>query len=400
MQKFKIKDLCTILNGRAYKYDELQSSGKYRILRVGNFFSKDDWYYSDMELEDNKYCYNGDLLYAWSANFGPKIWDGEKTIYHYHIWKIIPNEKIDKTFLYYKLKSLTDVLKKNTHGSVMLHLTKSDMENFEIEIPEIEEQRKIAKVLMDIDNKIKMNDEMNNKMTEYMKDTYIEWFKNYNIPGEMFEFKNTEFGKIPNRWNEVALKDVFYFQEGPGIRNWQYVESDGTKFINIRCIKDNDLELETANMISNEEANGKYSHFMLNEWDVVVSTSGTLGKNQIIRKEHLPLCLNTSVIRFKPKKDFKDYSFMYNYLISEEFLNLLDIMATGSVQKNFGPTHLNKINLIYPDRKCLEKFNNLIFPFINKIQTNKSENLQLNGLKDLLLPKLMNGEIKLDKIEL
>lgn len=98
MEKYKIKDICTVLNGRAYKYEELQNAGKYRILRVGNFFSKDDWYYSDMELEDNKYCYNGDLLYAWSANFGPKIWNGEKTIYHYHIWKMVPNEKVDKLF--------------------------------------------------------------------------------------------------------------------------------------------------------------------------------------------------------------------------------------------------------------------------------------------------------------
>ena len=81
MEKYKIKDICTILNGRAYKYEELQDSGKYRILRVGNFFSKDDWYYSDMELDDNKYCYDGDLLYAWSANFGPKIWEGEKKQY-------------------------------------------------------------------------------------------------------------------------------------------------------------------------------------------------------------------------------------------------------------------------------------------------------------------------------
>ena len=104
-----------------------------------------------------------------------------------------------------------------------------------------------------------------------------------------------------------------------GIRNWQYVVDNGTKIINIRCIKDDDLYLDTANMISNEEANGKYKHFMLQEWDVVVSTSGTLGKNQIIRKEHLPLCLNTSVIRFKPLNGMDDFSYMYNYLISKEF---------------------------------------------------------------------------------
>ena len=164
MEKYKIKDICTVLNGRAYKYEELQDSGKYRILRVGNFFSKDDWYYSDMELEDNKYCYNGDLLYAWSANFGPKIWNGEKTIYHYHIWKMVPNENVDKLFLYYKLFSITDRFKDSSHGSVMLHLTKSDMENFVIELPTLTEQRKIGKILKDIEDKIELNNEINNNL--------------------------------------------------------------------------------------------------------------------------------------------------------------------------------------------------------------------------------------------
>lgn len=233
-----------------------------------------------------------------------------------------------------------------------------------------------------------------------MKKTYVEWFKHFNIPNTSFEFKDSELGQIPIDWNIKHLKDVFFFQEGPGIRNWQYVDEDGTKFINIRCIKDRDLELDTANMISNEEAQGKYKHFMLNEWDVVVSTSGTLGRSQIIRKEHLPLCLNTSVIRFKPINGFDEYAFMYNYLISDEFLNLLDVMATGSAQRNFGPMHLKKIDLVYPSKDIINKFNNLMFPIIENIQNNKAENMKLTQLRDTLLPKLMNGEIDLDNIEI
>ena len=84
----KLGDVVRIINGKAYKQEELLSQGKYPVLRVGNFFSNSNWYYSDLELEDDKYCNNGDLLYAWSASFGPKIWDGGKAIYHYHIWKI------------------------------------------------------------------------------------------------------------------------------------------------------------------------------------------------------------------------------------------------------------------------------------------------------------------------
>ena len=77
MEKIKLKEVCTLLNGRAYKQEELLTEGKYPVLRVGNFFSDKEYYYSDLELEEDKYCDNGDLLFAWSASFGPKIWNGE-----------------------------------------------------------------------------------------------------------------------------------------------------------------------------------------------------------------------------------------------------------------------------------------------------------------------------------
>ena len=96
-----LEQVCRFINGRAYKQPELLSEGKYPVLRVGNFFTNSNWYYSNLELEEDKYCDYGDLLYAWSASFGPRIWDGEKSIYHYHIWKILPKENIIlKKFLY------------------------------------------------------------------------------------------------------------------------------------------------------------------------------------------------------------------------------------------------------------------------------------------------------------
>ena len=78
-----------MLNGRAYKQPELLDEGKYKVLRVGNFFTNSTYYYSNLELEEDKYCDNGDLLFAWSASFGAFIWNGGKVIYHYHIWKVL-----------------------------------------------------------------------------------------------------------------------------------------------------------------------------------------------------------------------------------------------------------------------------------------------------------------------
>ena len=73
-----LTEVSRFINGRAYKKPELLQQGKYPVLRVGNFITKDSWYHSNLELDEDKYCDNGDLLYAWSASFGPRIWEGEK----------------------------------------------------------------------------------------------------------------------------------------------------------------------------------------------------------------------------------------------------------------------------------------------------------------------------------
>ena len=143
-RKVALEVNATLLNGRAYKQDELLDSGKYPVLRVGNFFSNRGWYYSDLELDDDKYCDNGDLLYAWSASFGPQIWNGGKVIYHYHIWKVLVGEAYNKQFLCKLLEYATESLMGDTHGIAMMHLTKSGMEKTEFIVPPIERQERFA----------------------------------------------------------------------------------------------------------------------------------------------------------------------------------------------------------------------------------------------------------------
>ena len=143
-QTMALEDNATLLNGRAYKQDELLDSGKYPVLRVGNFFSNRGWYYSNLELNEDKYCDNGDLLYAWSASFGPQIWNGGKVIYHYHIWKVLVGKAYNKQFLCNLLEYTTESLMNDTHGIAMMHLTKSGMEKTEFIVPPLELQEQFA----------------------------------------------------------------------------------------------------------------------------------------------------------------------------------------------------------------------------------------------------------------
>ena len=145
----ELSEVASVLNGRAYSKEELLDVGKYPVLRVGNLFTNRNWYFSNLELQKNKYCSEGDLLYAWSASFGPHIWSGDKVIYHYHIWKIEEDSnRILRKYLYYWL--MWDVAKlKNASGkgATMMHLTKASMESRRLTLPELDRQREIVDAL-------------------------------------------------------------------------------------------------------------------------------------------------------------------------------------------------------------------------------------------------------------
>ncbi|KAA8391014.1 hypothetical protein FOH24_02605 [Acetobacter tropicalis] len=142
----RLQDVCELINGRAYKQDELLERGKYPVLRVGNFFSNRNWYYSNLDLDSEKYCDSGDLLYAWSASFGPRIWDGGKVIFHYHIWKTrLVDVLIEKRFLYHWFEWDKENIKSDHGtGSTMIHVTKGDMEARKFALPSLSEQRRIV----------------------------------------------------------------------------------------------------------------------------------------------------------------------------------------------------------------------------------------------------------------
>ncbi|MFA0693481.1 MULTISPECIES: restriction endonuclease subunit S [Vibrio] len=141
----RLEDLIHVINGRAYKKTEMLSEGT-PILRVGNLFTSNDWYYSDLQLEADKYIDNGDLIYAWSASFGPFIWDGGKVIYHYHIWKmdIFRETSLDKEFSKLFLQAISERIKASGNGIAMIHMTKERMEKVMHPLPPINEQHRIV----------------------------------------------------------------------------------------------------------------------------------------------------------------------------------------------------------------------------------------------------------------
>jgi len=209
-QKYEIQ----LLNGRAYKDSEFEENGKYRVLRVGNLFTNPTWYTSSLELEPEKYCCNGDLLYAWSMSYAPFIWSGDKVIFHYHIWKAILSNNIDKKFAFYYLSTITEALKAEIHETTMGFITMGIMNNSYIVFPELHEQRQIASFLdrkcSAIDTAIEKTKKSIEKLEEYKKAVITKAVTKGLDPDTMMKDSGVEWiGEVPEMWGVKQLRKFY-----------------------------------------------------------------------------------------------------------------------------------------------------------------------------------------------
>ena len=167
----------------------------------------------------------------------------------------------------------------------------------------------------------------------------------------------------------TPISDVVWFQEGPGVRNTQYT-TEGVKLLNVANLVDGEVDLSNTNRyISEEEAYGKYKHFLVDEGDLIIASSGIKvdyfdKKMGFIKAEHLPLCMNTSTIRFKTlNADVLDIQYFMYFLKSESFKQQLAVQITGSAQLNFGPSHLKKMSVkvvpIAQQKEIVHKFSEI-----------------------------------------
>lgn len=149
----------------------------------------------------------------------------------------------------------------------------------------------------------------------------------------------------------IKISDLLFFQEGPGVRNTQYTQS-GVKLLNVANLVNGKVDLSTSDRyISEDEAYGRYKHFLCDDGDFIIASSGIKveyfdRKMGFVDSSMLPLCMNTSTIRFKviDSKRLNIKYFMY-YLKSIHFKQQLSKFITGSAQLNFGPSHLKKMNM-------------------------------------------------------
>ena len=183
------------------------------------------------------------------------------------------------------------------------------------------------------------------------------------------------------------INKYVWFQEGPGVRKNQYRDK-GIKLLNVANLVNGNVDLSTSHRyISEEDANDKYKHFMVDEGDLIIASSGIQvdyfdKKMGFIKKEHLPLCMNTSTIRFKTlDSTVADIRYFMYFLKSNKFKMQLNKLITGSAQLNFGPSHLNKIKIDLPSINIQKKAVNKLDK-ITELIKNKQD--QINCLEKLV----------------
>ena len=202
------------------------------------------------------------------------------------------------------------------------------------------------------------------------------------------------------------FSEILFFQEGPGVRNHQYTTS-GVKLLNVSNLRNGKIDLTTSDRyISENEAFNKYSHFLCDPNDFIIASSGIKidsfdSKMGFIHQSDLPVCMNTSTIRFKVlNKEVLEIRYFMYYLKSIAFKKVLTKVVTGSAQLNFGPSHLKNMSISLPN---LDIQKNIVqrLDRVNKLIEIKRKLLfQLDELVKSRFDELFLGKHAIETIEI
>ena len=303
----------------------------------------------------------------------------------------VPKEGQDLTYLYYVLKSLN--LNSKQIGSSQPLITQSMLKDMIVDIEiDIEKQKIIANSISIIDQKIQINNQINQELEAMAKALYDYWFVQFDFPDQNGKPYKSSGGKmvynqelkreIPEGWEVENLFNVAEVQYGyPFSTDYFNSTGEGVPVIRIRDILGND----TTNY-STEEVEDKYK---INVGDVLIGMDGNFHMNYWIKED---CYLNQRVVKVNSDKL---PNMVLKYQI-EPFIKLREKSVSRTTVGHLSDKDLKAINVILPKEKYLspifERFENIL----KNIIINQQQNQELTQLRDWLLPMLMNGQVKVE----
>ena len=272
-------------------------------------------------------------------------------------------------------------------GGTRAALTKGMIENLEIELPPLEEQEKIVDVLSSLDDKIELNNEMNKTLEDMAQSIFKRWFVDFEFPnedgqpykssgGEMVE---SELGIIPRGWEVKKYVDISDIQYGYSFKSKLFNGNEGVPVIRIRDI---------ANSFSSTYTTQDYNDiYRVKKNDILVGMDGEFKAHIWSGKDSL---LNQRVLRIRPNISS---SLAFCYFSIKEPLRYLENSKVGTTVIHLGKQDIDNIKVLYPSDDLINKYKKVSDKIICRISENRFENIYLSDLRNVILPKLMTGEI-------
>ena len=258
-------------------------------------------------------------------------------------------------------------------------------------------QRKIAAVLNTYDDLIENNTRRIKILEEMASAIYREWFVEFRFPGhEQGEMVESELGLIPQGWEVKQLDEVVDFKSGYAFKSKTFVDQGNHNIVTIKNVKDGEFQPMCDNRISDVPSNLP-EHCLLRSGDILLSLTGNVGRACLVYgKDYL---LNQRVAKLVPKTP-DQYPFAYLMFRQRDLQLRLEAIATGVAQQNLSPIKAGKLTCVTPSTRLLARFSNFVKPYIDQILNLNQKNVNLRQTRDLLLPKLISGELDVSELDI
>lgn len=290
-------------------------------------------------------------------------------------------------FLYYALRPALSYFQSASIGAATQYLTKGILENFRVALPSTSEQDRIASILSAYDDLIENNRRRIRLLEQAARLLYSEWFVRLRFPGH--EHVRIRDG-VPEGWERKTLKDICE-RIDYGYTASSSEERIGPKFLRITDIVPNSIEWDNVPYCEIPEKKiGKYE---LKEGDIVIARTGaTVGYAKRINKRHPQSVFASYLVRIKINPRY-DNSYIGLIVESDNYKKFIKSNISGAAQPQANAQVLTSYSVLIPSKNIQDLFNHHVRDIFDLREAFQVMNSFLSQCRDLLLPRLMNGEI-------
>ena len=371
----------SLLNGRAYKQEELLDEGKYKVLRVGNFNTNSKWYYSNLELEENKYVNKGDLLYLWATNFGPEIWTEEKAIYHYHIWKLeFDRTEINQDYLNIWLESDKKKIQQNTNGSTMVHITKTMMEERGISLPNFNEQSAIGSLFRTLDDLLAS---YKDNLTNYQSLKATMLSKMFPKAGQTVP--EIRLDGFEGEWKFIKLAEaILEAYQGINTASDKVEYSiSGIPILQAKHITNGQINYRDTRYLDMEIYEHYISKYMPKKGEILFANIGTIGPSVLVDSDKMFL-IAWNILKISIKDNYSPV-FIKIILSLLDSKHIFERITTGNATKFINKDEIMDIRISVPSLEEQQAIGAYFSNLDNLIAAHQEKIMQLETLKKKLL---------------